>query len=71
MSAADYFPSFPPFLYHGKATKAEKVGDHPTVKPIGLLRWLIKLAVVPGGTILDPFAGTGDPLQIDDADLPF
>lgn len=59
MSAADYFPSFPPFLYHGKATKAEKVGDHPTQKPIGLLRWLIKLAVVPGGTILDPFAGTG------------
>lgn len=56
MSAADYFPSF---KFHPKATKAEKVGDHPTQKPIGLLRWLIDLAVVPGGTILDPFAGTG------------
>lgn len=56
MSSADYFPSF---KYHGKATKTDKVGDHPTVKPIGLLRWLLELSVAPGGLVLDPFAGTG------------
>jgi DNA modification methylase len=56
-SAASYFPSF---KFHGKATKADKAGfQHPTIKPIGLLRWLAELSTVPGGTILDPFAGTG------------
>lgn len=32
---------------------------HPTVKPIPLMRWLAKLICVPGGTILDPFCGSG------------
>jgi len=33
--------------------------NHPTVKPIDLMRWLIRLTVRPGGTILDPFGGSG------------
>lgn len=32
---------------------------HPTVKPIELCRHLVKLITPPGGTVLDPFAGSG------------
>jgi hypothetical protein len=32
---------------------------HPTVKPIALMRWLIRLVTPPGGTVLDPFTGSG------------
>jgi site-specific DNA-methyltransferase (adenine-specific) len=32
---------------------------HPTVKPIALMRWLVRLVTPPGGTCLDPFAGSG------------
>jgi len=35
------------------------VRGHPTVKPIGLQEWLITLVTPPGGTVLDPFAGSG------------
>lgn len=63
-SAARFFNCFPPdvdpVFYHGKATKADRAGSkHPTVKPIALMRWLCRLVTPPGGTILDPFAGSG------------
>ena len=32
---------------------------HPTVKPIALMRWLVRLVTPPGGVVLDPFAGSG------------
>jgi site-specific DNA-methyltransferase (adenine-specific) len=32
---------------------------HPTIKPIKLMRWLVKLVTPPGGTVLDPFVGSG------------
>jgi DNA modification methylase len=32
---------------------------HPTVKPLALMRWLTRLLCPPGGTVLDPFAGSG------------
>jgi len=32
---------------------------HPTVKPVDLMRWLVRLVTPPGGTVLDPFAGSG------------
>jgi site-specific DNA-methyltransferase (adenine-specific) len=32
---------------------------HPTVKPIDLMAYLIKLVAPPGGTVLDPFLGSG------------
>lgn len=48
------------FFYCAKATKTERAGSkHPTVKPIALMRYLCRLVTPPGGTVLDPFAGTG------------
>lgn len=32
---------------------------HPTVKPIELMRWLVKLITPTGGLVLDPFTGSG------------
>ncbi len=32
---------------------------HPTVKPLDLIRWLVRLVTPPGGIVLDPFAGSG------------
>lgn len=33
--------------------------NHPTVKPTALMRYLVRLITPPGGTVLDPFAGSG------------
>jgi len=32
---------------------------HPTVKPVALMRWLVRLICPPGGLVLDPFMGSG------------
>ena len=32
---------------------------HPTVKPVALMRWLVRLVTPPGGRVLDPFMGSG------------
>jgi len=32
---------------------------HPTVKPVEVMRWLVRLVAPPGGVVLDPFAGSG------------
>ena len=37
----------------------EKGNNHPTVKPIELMKYLIKLVTPPGGVVLDPFNGSG------------
>lgn len=48
------------FFYSAKASKADRAGSkHPTVKPVSLMQWLCRLITPPGGTILDPFAGSG------------
>ena len=59
---------------HGAGTKALKSpragaganytsetlkNDHPTVKPRRLMAWLVRLVTPPGGTVLDPFMGSG------------
>lgn len=33
--------------------------NHPTVKPVALMRYLVKLVTPPGGLVLDPFTGSG------------
>jgi site-specific DNA-methyltransferase (adenine-specific) len=43
-------------------SNAAKVNHHPTVKPVALMRWLVRLVTPPGGTVLDPFAGSGTTL---------
>ena len=49
------------FFYCAKSSKAERGrgNNHPTVKPIALIRYLCRLVTPPGGTILDPFFGSG------------
>lgn len=52
------------FFYCAKASREDRAGSkHPTVKPLSLMRWLCRLVTPPGGTILDPFAGSGTTLQ--------
>lgn len=55
---------FPVFRYEAKASASErpKLADgtaHNTVKPLSLLRWMVRLVTPPGGLICDPFAGSG------------
>lgn len=55
---------FPVFRYEAKAPNNERprLDDgtvHPTVKPVGLMRWLVRLVTPPDGVVLDPFAGSG------------
>jgi site-specific DNA-methyltransferase (adenine-specific) len=54
---------FPVFKYQAKAPTKERPKvdgkSHPTVKPLELMRWLVRLVTPPGGTVLDPFAGSG------------
>jgi DNA modification methylase len=40
-------------------TETPKRNIHPTVKPIALMRYLCRLITPPGGTILEPFTGSG------------
>ena len=63
---------FPVFKYQAKAPKRERPVieredgskiQHPTVKPVALMEWLVELITPPGGVVLDPFAGSGTTLQ--------
>jgi len=49
------------FFYCAKASKSERGpgNTHPTVKPLALMRYLVRLVTPPGGTVLDPFMGSG------------
>ncbi len=49
------------FFYCAKASRSERGhgNDHPTVKPIALMRYLCRLVTPPNGLILDPFMGSG------------
>jgi DNA modification methylase len=51
------------YFYCAKASTAERNAgcnnNHPTVKPISLMRYLCRLVTPPGGLILDPFCGSG------------
>jgi len=52
------------FFYTAKASVSERRGsNHPTIKPLALMKYLVRLVTPPGGTILDPFAGSGTTLE--------
>lgn len=55
------------FFYVAKADASERVRvdgiAHPTVKPLTLMRWLVRLVTPPGGTVLEPFAGSGTTVE--------
>jgi site-specific DNA-methyltransferase (adenine-specific) len=55
---------FPTFRYEAKADASERPRlddgtEWPTVKPLDLMRWLVRLVTPEGGTCLDPFCGSG------------
>lgn len=48
------------FFYSAKAGPLDRLGTaHATVKPVDLMRWLVRLVTPTGGRVLDPFAGSG------------
>lgn len=49
------------FFYCAKASRKERGegNNHPTVKPLALMRWLVRLITPLGGKVLDPFVGSG------------
>jgi site-specific DNA-methyltransferase (adenine-specific) len=48
------------FFYSSKADSDDRLGSkHPTVKPVDLMQYLVRLVTPKGGTVLDLFAGTG------------
>src|SRR5699024_8738430 len=75
-SAQEAQPNVTPAELSKKASKRDRnsdwqgveiaVGDrnnvHPTVKPTDLMAWLVRLVTPEGGTVLDPFAGSGSTL---------
>lgn len=54
---------FPVFRYEAKAPTSERPNvdgvQHPTVKPLDLMRWLVRLVTPVGAVVLEPFAGSG------------
>ncbi len=55
------------FFYCTKASRKERnyglpeglINEHSTVKPVALMRWLVRLVTPPNGIVLDPFMGSG------------
>jgi hypothetical protein len=52
------------FFYTAKADKSDRGpgNNHPTVKPVDLMRYLVRLVCPIGGVVLDPFSGSGTTL---------
>lgn len=65
--AADEVGEVARFFVTAPARKAERnaglpageVNDHPRVRPVELMRWLVRLVCPPEGVVLDPFCGSG------------
>ena len=52
------------YFYHPKVNKKERhIGNtsntHPTIKPVALMLYLVKMITPPNGKVLDPFNGSG------------
>ena len=55
------------FFYVAKAPTRERPEvngvKHATVKPLTLMRYLVRMVTPPGGIVLDPFAGSGTTIE--------
>ena len=49
------------FFYCAKASRKERGegNNHPTVKPLALMQYIVRLITPPNGIVLDPFTGSG------------
>ena len=54
-------PEHQKYFYAPRATRKERgeYNDHPTPKPINLMRYLVRTYAPKGGTVIDPFMGSG------------
>lgn len=57
-----------PGTFQSENTDRSARNHHPTVKPVELMRYLIRLITPPGGTVLDPFTGSGSTLRAADVE---
>jgi len=57
-NASRFFKSI---IYQAKASKSNRGegNNHPTVKPVALMEYLIEMVTPKGGTVLDPYMGSG------------
>ena len=66
-SQADVLGDPSRFFYCAKASSKERPEvdgvRHPTVKPLALMRWIVRLVTPSGGLIVDPFAGSGTTIE--------
>lgn len=60
-------PGASAFFYAPKPGPDERVVvdgvSHPVVKPLSLVRWMVRLVTPPGGLVLDPYAGSGTTVE--------
>ena len=65
---SEQHPDWARYFYCAKPARTERNGgldgtnNHPTVKPVELMRYLVRLVTPPNGIVLDPFAGSGTTL---------
>lgn len=52
-----------PGTFQAEGTDRSSDNYHPTVKPTNLMRYLCRLVTPKGGTVLDPFMGSGSTLK--------
>jgi len=57
----EVLPEHQKYFYAPRATRREKgeSNNHPTVKPVSLMEWLVKIYSHPDNVVLDPFMGSG------------
>ncbi len=52
------------FFYTSKADRSDRrKSKHPTIKPLDLMRYLVRLVCPMGGIVLDPFMGSGSTIE--------
>ncbi len=51
-----------PFLWNGMMRASDELLEHPTQKPVALMKWCINQKWTPTGVIADPYMGSGTTL---------